>query len=82
MTVNGSWGSWTKWSECDRDCEGGVKRRNRACNAPSPSCGGVPCEGEPREEMSCNEDISCKLGAAVVSCFILKEEELGLCTGY
>ncbi|KAM7370189.1 hypothetical protein PAMP_011460 [Pampus punctatissimus] len=52
--VDGHWSEWTEWSECDAQCGGGVKQRNRTCSAPPPKNGGRDCEGMTRQSQSCN----------------------------
>ncbi|XP_066440797.1 SCO-spondin-like [Eleutherodactylus coqui] len=52
--VDGSWSLWTPWSECSASCGGGFQNRYRFCTEPSPSGGGLPCEGPDREEQPCS----------------------------
>ncbi|XP_072010680.1 SCO-spondin-like isoform X3 [Engystomops pustulosus] len=52
--VDGSWSLWTPWSECSESCGGGFQNRYRFCTEPSPSGGGLPCEGPDREEQPCS----------------------------
>uniref|UniRef100_A0A3Q3NA32 SCO-spondin n=1 Tax=Mastacembelus armatus TaxID=205130 RepID=A0A3Q3NA32_9TELE len=52
--VDGHWSEWTEWSECDAQCGGGVKQRNRTCSAPPPKNGGRDCEGMTLQSQSCN----------------------------
>uniref|UniRef100_A0A3Q3F4P0 SCO-spondin n=1 Tax=Labrus bergylta TaxID=56723 RepID=A0A3Q3F4P0_9LABR len=52
--VNGHWSEWTEWSECDAQCGGGVRQRNRTCSAPPPKNGGKECEGMTLQSQSCN----------------------------
>ncbi|KAK2858572.1 hypothetical protein Q5P01_003192 [Channa striata] len=52
--VNGQWSKWTEWSDCDAECGGGVKQRNRTCSAPPPKNGGRDCEGMTLQSQSCN----------------------------
>ena len=34
-TVDGTWGQWSGWSNCDPDCGEGSKHRTRVCSPPS-----------------------------------------------
>uniref|UniRef100_A0A7N6C397 Uncharacterized protein n=1 Tax=Anabas testudineus TaxID=64144 RepID=A0A7N6C397_ANATE len=52
--VDGHWSGWTEWSECDAQCGGGVKQRNRTCTAPPPKNGGRECEGMTLQSQTCN----------------------------
>uniref|UniRef100_A0A7N6FE26 Complement factor properdin n=1 Tax=Anabas testudineus TaxID=64144 RepID=A0A7N6FE26_ANATE len=45
--LDGHWSGWTEWSECDAQCGGGVKQRNRTCTkCPTSVCrdGQVTCD--------------------------------------
>ncbi|CAG2194245.1 Hemicentin-1,Coadhesin,Adhesion G protein-coupled receptor B3,Thrombospondin-2,Thrombospondin-1,Mucin-like protein [Mytilus edulis] len=57
-TVDGSWGGWGKWSECNATCDGGVQKRTRYCNNPYPSVGGSACSGMADQILICAE-INC-----------------------
>lgn len=52
--VHGHWSEWTEWSECDAQCGGGVKQRNRTCTAPPPKNGGRDCAGMTLQSQTCN----------------------------
>ncbi|CAC5422939.1 HMCN [Mytilus coruscus] len=56
--VDGSWGGWGKWSECNATCDGGVQKRTRICNNPYPSAGGSTCLGMADQILICAE-INC-----------------------
>jgi len=42
------WSAWTAWSECDKQCGGGLQTRTRFCN-------GSGCSGSPNQSRACNE---------------------------
>ncbi|XP_069073092.1 A disintegrin and metalloproteinase with thrombospondin motifs 18 isoform X1 [Pleurodeles waltl] len=52
--VNGGWSDWSKWSECSRNCGGGVTYQERQCNNPKPQYGGKFCQGSSRIYQLCN----------------------------
>ena len=41
--VNGMYGTWSLWSECDRTCGGGTRVRSRSCTNPPAQFGGSDC---------------------------------------
>nr|XP_029726865.1 A disintegrin and metalloproteinase with thrombospondin motifs 12-like isoform X2 [Aedes albopictus] len=54
--VDGGWGEWNTWSECSRECGGGVAKQTRECDHPSPANGGLFCIGERARYKTCNTD--------------------------
>ncbi|XP_054439950.1 complement component C6 [Pteronotus mesoamericanus] len=52
--VDGNWGCWSSWSQCDVTYK---RSRRRECNNPAPQRGGKPCEGESRQEEPCTISI-------------------------
>lgn len=36
--VDGGWGKWSDWSNCSRECNGGIKFTERKCNNPMYEC--------------------------------------------
>ena len=52
--VDGQWGDWGEWSNCPVTCGGGVQKRERKCNNPKPSGGGIGCEGKNEDIKQCN----------------------------
>uniref|UniRef100_UPI00358F01F4 semaphorin-5A-like n=1 Tax=Myxine glutinosa TaxID=7769 RepID=UPI00358F01F4 len=52
--VDGTWGSWSRWGECSRDCGRGFRSRHRFCDSPAPLAGGLICSGSPTEYQECN----------------------------
>ncbi|CAG2194241.1 Hemicentin-1,Neurotrypsin,Coadhesin,Adhesion G protein-coupled receptor B3,Thrombospondin-2,Adhesion G protein-coupled receptor B2,Scavenger receptor cysteine-rich domain-containing group B protein,Mucin-like protein,Scavenger receptor cysteine-rich type 1 protein M160,Scavenger receptor cysteine-rich type 1 protein M130,A disintegrin and metalloproteinase with thrombospondin motifs adt-1,Soluble scavenger receptor cysteine-rich domain-containing protein SSC5D,Adhesion G protein-coupled receptor B1,Thrombo len=61
--VDGSWGGWSKWSDCNATCDGGVQKRTRTCNNPYPSAGGSACSGMADQILICAESDCPVLGA-------------------
>ena len=54
VSVNGGWGVWSSWTECDKDCNTGLRERRRDCNNPTPGDFGNPCDGDTLDTESCN----------------------------
>ncbi|KAH3883325.1 hypothetical protein DPMN_007279 [Dreissena polymorpha] len=54
ITVDGSWSSWSPWSQCDVTCAHGHIHRTRTCTNPSPALGGQNCFGANQENRVCN----------------------------
>ena len=58
--IDGGYTEWSKWSECDVSCGGGVQRRERSCTNPSPSGEGKDCKtqelGPESETQECNTE--------------------------
>ncbi|XP_072176576.1 hemicentin-1-like [Diadema setosum] len=52
--VNGNWGPWSPWQQCDRTCGTGSTIRERLCNNPEPMFNGRDCVGLSRETKTCN----------------------------
>ncbi|WAR29010.1 UNC5B-like protein, partial [Mya arenaria] len=46
VAVDGDWGSWVGWTNCDTKCERGKQFRTRMCNNPGPLDGGANCTGD------------------------------------
>lgn len=54
--VDGSWGSWLPWTHCSQSCGGGIRSRQRRCDAPRPQFGGADCVGSEGQRDYCNND--------------------------
>ncbi|KAG8231139.1 hypothetical protein J437_LFUL009844 [Ladona fulva] len=52
--VSGGWSEWSPW-QCSVTCGGGIGRRTRECNNPTPNVFGFGCEGPLVSEGSCNQ---------------------------
>ncbi|XP_030845354.1 A disintegrin and metalloproteinase with thrombospondin motifs 4 [Strongylocentrotus purpuratus] len=53
--IHGQWSEWEPmFSDCSRTCGGGIRRKRRHCNSPTPSFGGYHCQGEDTEIETCN----------------------------
>ncbi|XP_022240552.1 semaphorin-5A-like isoform X1 [Limulus polyphemus] len=60
LPVNGGWGPWTSWFECEQ-IEKDVLRdlclcRQRKCNSPTPANGGMKCEGMDFQVANCTQN--------------------------
>ncbi|XP_062505321.1 A disintegrin and metalloproteinase with thrombospondin motifs adt-1-like isoform X3 [Corticium candelabrum] len=55
--VDGKFSSWSNWTFCSATCGGGVRRRVRYCDDPSPSFGGRNCTGPWLETGECNDEV-------------------------
>ena len=55
LAVNGNYGPWSLWSECDKSCGQGKRVRSRSCTSPSPQFGGSDCSilGPKSEVQAC-----------------------------
>ncbi|XP_057298019.1 SCO-spondin-like isoform X2 [Hydractinia symbiolongicarpus] len=52
--VNGNWGNWGSYGACSAHCGGGIKKRFRHCNNPTPAHGGRNCGGSNTMVHACN----------------------------
>uniref|UniRef100_A0A8B9JHA4 Sema domain-containing protein n=1 Tax=Astyanax mexicanus TaxID=7994 RepID=A0A8B9JHA4_ASTMX len=59
VTVDGHFGPWSSWRPCSHSDGGSVglcQCRTRACNSPSPQCGGQQCQGTSVEVANCSRE--------------------------
>ncbi|XP_029384740.1 semaphorin-5A isoform X1 [Echeneis naucrates] len=59
VTVDGGFGAWSGWSTCshnDGGSAGSCLCRTRACNNPTPQCGGQQCYGISVEVANCSRN--------------------------
>lgn len=68
VEVDGGWSNYSEWSDCNKECGGGYRLRDRTCSKPSPSKNGKPCAGPNHDFQNCNEQ-SC---SAMEKCKHLK----------
>ena len=54
LLADGGWSSWGAWDDCSTSCGGGITRRQRLCDNPSPSAFGHPCIGNDEHTVQCN----------------------------
>ena len=60
ITINGEWGPWSSWSSCSLSCgKGGMQRRQRECDDPTPRGKGMTCVGEDNQSKTCNQTTMC-----------------------
>lgn len=49
--LDGVWCAWSDWTVC----ESGLRQRQRDCQCPPPVSGGLPCQGEAVQKVTCGE---------------------------
>nr|XP_019572274.1 PREDICTED: properdin [Rhinolophus sinicus] len=54
----GGWSDWGPWEPCSVTCSKGTQTRRRACDHPTPKCGGH-CPGEAQESKACDTQKVC-----------------------
>lgn len=57
--VDGTWGSWSSFSDCPVTCGVGLRLSVRRCDSPAPNHGGLSCPGEERRTVVCSTNIHC-----------------------
>ena len=52
----GTWSSWNQFTECSKNCNGGIKTRNRVCKSDYGLEGqNIFCEGSFEDKEECNK---------------------------
>ena len=60
IIVNGGWGEWGAWSECDQTCgDFSTRHREHECNNPAPKNGGKDCIGSGVQAEDCGGLLPC-----------------------
>ncbi|XP_072169938.1 LOW QUALITY PROTEIN: uncharacterized protein [Diadema setosum] len=54
LPIDGRYGPWGDWSECNVTCGGGLQFRNRTCDNPAPKYGGQTCSAAAIKSRECN----------------------------
>ena len=54
VVVDGAWGDWGSWMNCNTDCGVAIQNRTRSCTNPTPQYGGTDCFGEDTLTQACN----------------------------
>lgn len=57
--VNADWSPWTKWTDCSKTCDSGIRTRSRTCDNPPPANGGMFCIGNNVTVDVCRHSIKC-----------------------
>ena len=53
--IDGQWSDWDPWTSCSATCDGGMQRRVRRCDDPSPQNDGSDCVGVITEYRDCSQ---------------------------
>ena len=56
ILVDGNWGEWSNYGDCDKTCGTSKKKRTRECNNPAKANGGMDCIGSEFEYTACITD--------------------------
>lgn len=49
LPIDGGWSEWSSYTNCSRECGGGLQYMQRKCDNPKPAYGGASCKGEAKE---------------------------------
>jgi len=78
-TRHGNWGEWTSYGDCSASCGGGVQKRTRSCDNPSPSIGGDSCMGKNGQRSNLEEQTR---GCNMQDCPPAKETDCNANVGF
>lgn len=72
LIVIGLWSTWSHWSVCTAQCNGGQRTRSRECIRPTTGCGASDCEGSSSQVEGCNtqpcNNVTCTNGKIMSNC--------------
>ena len=53
LKAHGGWSYWGNWTTCTTTCGNGTQTMSRTCNKPTPSVGGMSCQGQTNHTRTC-----------------------------
>ena len=53
LSVDGDWGAWGSWADCSQTCGISTRTRERKCDNPPPTSGGLECQGDATDYENC-----------------------------
>lgn len=76
ISVDGNFSHWSFWSLCSVTCGGGIRRRKRMCDHPSPKYGGKDCPGKRLDVQDCNASKTCPGVYKIFEIFVIIQKML------